>query len=187
MRGRTRPAAWFLVPAVVGTFLVTAVSPSPAHALTTDLAITGIGGKCMDVDGGSHALGTKVQVWDCRSPSGRWHLVMQADGNLVLNGPSDPYPYSRLPVATQKWDSSGRTYLVMETDGNVVVYAPGALWTSVLWVSGTSCEGASYLRIQDDGNVVIYRDSNGRPTYDRLHWCYDANGSAVWKSNGGGC
>jgi hypothetical protein len=67
---------------------------------------------------------------------------MQADGNLVLNGPSDPYPYSRLPVATQKWDSSGRTYLAMETEGNLVVYAPGALWTSVLWVGGTSWRSA---------------------------------------------
>ncbi len=97
------------------------------------------------------------------SPSGRFTLVYQPDGNLVL------YRDAAGPQPTYQWDTetaerpAGR--VLMQHDGNLVVYDPDG---SPLWASGTDGHPGASLAIQDDGNLwsttVAGRRRCGRPT-----------------------
>jgi len=94
------------------------------------------------------------------SPDGRFQLVMQTDGNLVLYGPSGAL-----------WSSttagSGATFAQTQTDGNFVVYTAANV---PVWSSGTSGNPGAWLALQNDGNLVIYDGSN----------------VAIWNSHTGG-
>ncbi|MGI8802983.1 MAG: hypothetical protein ACR2KV_12545 [Solirubrobacteraceae bacterium] len=86
------------------------------------------------------------------SGDGRFRLVYQGDGNLVLYRLADGAPL---------WSSgtNGRSVAacIMQTDGNLVVYdAAGA----AAWASGTDGHGGSLVIAQSDGNVVIYQPGN---------------------------
>lgn len=87
-----------------------------------------------------------------RSPNGRYELIFQSDGNLVLYKTYSGYPRRAL------WASgtAGRTAAVciLQGDGNLVLYAPSG---GVLWSSETPGNPGSTLFVQDDGNVVIRR------------------------------
>ena len=80
------------------------------------------------------------------SPNGRFKLVLQNDGNLVL--------YDRTKAL---WSSgtNGKNAkkLVMQNDGNLVLYGPNG----PIWASNTSGNRGAFLMIQDDGNLVIYK------------------------------
>lgn len=80
------------------------------------------------------------------SPSARYRLIFQTDGNLVL---------LHLP-GTVLWatatEGQGADSVQMQTDGNLVVYA-GA---TPLWESETTGNLGAYLVLQNDGNLVIY-------------------------------
>ncbi len=84
------------------------------------------------------------------SCDGRFRLVMQGDGNLVLimNG------------ATVLWatytNGQAGARAVMQGDGNFVVYGSSG---SVLFDTHTNGNGGAYLAVQDDGNVVVYAGS----------------------------
>lgn len=86
------------------------------------------------------ALGAVVTSCD-----GRYALVQQGDGNLVLYHGSTPL------WASDTAGSTGRR-AVMQGDGNFVVY--GA--TGALWSSRTNGRAGARLALQDDGNLVIY-------------------------------
>lgn len=109
-----------------------------------------------------------------RSKSGRYTLIYQGDGNLVI------YDYSK-PI----WDSctSGRLSggrLVMQTDGNLVIYddAMYAHWdTGTSQYSGWGC----YLMMQDDGNLVIYKEYGQDPA---LYYAIYGQSLAIWDSHG---
>jgi hypothetical protein len=70
---------------------------------------------------------TRVVAWDVRvwleaglsiaSQDGRFQLVKQTDGNLVLSGPTGALWWASS-------NSPGRTML-FQSDGNLVVYGPG--------------------------------------------------------------
>lgn len=96
--------------------------------------------------GWGSAIGPGQSVASC---SGRFSLVHQTDGNVVL--------YDN-PIGVALWSSGtdGRSTdaLVMQQDGNLVLYAPGGI---PVWSSGTNGNLGPYLVVQDDGNVVIYR------------------------------
>jgi YD repeat-containing protein len=96
---------------------------------------------------------------EIRSSSGRYVLVMQDDGNLVIYGQSGALWSSATygnPVA----------HLVLQGDGNLVIYGPVA---QVYWHANTPGASNPTLVMQNDGNLVLYA-SNG----------------AVW-SSGTGC
>src|SRR5437899_3777698 len=80
------------------------------------------------------------------SPDGRFTLVLQADGNLVL--------YQSGGVARWATGTVGRTVsqAVMQADGNFVLYGPAG----PIWATATDGHPGAYLAVQDDGNVVIY-------------------------------
>ncbi|MCX4247350.1 peptidoglycan DD-metalloendopeptidase family protein [Paraliomyxa miuraensis] len=80
------------------------------------------------------------------SCDGRFNLVMQGDGNLVL------YQGSNALWHTQTHGQPGHV-AVMQGDGNFVVYTPSQ---QPLWHAGTHGHPGAYLRLQDDGNLVIY-------------------------------
>jgi hypothetical protein len=83
-----------------------------------------------------------------RSCGGRYLLVHQDDGNVVLYDE----PRGRALWSTQTHGRATAS-IVMQDDGNLVLYAPGE---RPLWHSGTHGRPGAWLAVQDDGNVVVY-------------------------------
>ena len=90
------------------------------------------------------------------SPSGRYRLVLQGDGNLVLYWEGQPL-----------WNSGTRgdapDHLIMQNDGNLVIYQG----LNVLWDSksgGGARSSAYYLSLENDGNAVVYSPA-GQPIW----------------------
>jgi hypothetical protein len=93
------------------------------------------------------------------SADGRYRLVMQGDGNLVI------YSINRALWSTNTAGHPGaRT--IMQGDGNLVVYDTA---NKPLWFSGTAGSGQSNLLMQTDGNLVIYNSS-------KATWASHTNG-----------
>jgi len=89
------------------------------------------------------------------SPNGKYRLLMQEDGNLVV------YEGSKALWSSGTWGNPG-AFTTMQADGNLVVYLGGkALWDAGTW----GFPGASLI-LQDDANLVIYHA--GHPVWDRL-------------------
>lgn len=98
--------------------------------------------------GGGETLAAGDAFTSC---DGRYSLIMQDDGNLVVyNGLSKP-------VWATGTQGAGNT-AVFQDDGNLVVYAPGGV---PLWESGTGGNWGSTFIMQNDGNLVIYRSDGG--------------------------
>ena len=84
------------------------------------------------------------------SANGRYTLIMQGDGNLVLYA-------SNSPLWSSGTNGNSGAYAVMQTDGNFVIYGPGG---PAIWASGTWGDYNAEIRMQCDGNLVIYTPSN---------------------------
>ena len=80
------------------------------------------------------------------SCDGRFALVHQADGNVVLYGPSG---------AMWATDTNGTAtaFFAMQTDGNLVLYDR---YLRPIWETYTSGRHGAWLALQDDGNAVLY-------------------------------
>lgn len=95
------------------------------------------------------------------SCDGRFDLILQSDGNLVL-----------YEGTTALWASntvgSGAALATMQDDGNFVVYTSGGTAVFNTATEGSGC--GTYLAVQTDGNLVVY---NGA-------------GTALWSSGTGG-
>lgn len=80
------------------------------------------------------------------SLNGRYRLVMQTDGNLVV-----------YRVGTAVWSSGTHgnpgARLVVQDDGNAVIYQGNR----ALWSTGTHANPTARMVLQDDGNLVVYR------------------------------
>jgi hypothetical protein len=92
-----------------------------------------------------------------KSGDGRWMMVIQGDGNLVIYGP-------RGAIWASNTDGRGvpQFMLAMQSDGNLVIYGKNG----ATWASNTNGRGRSpfTLVMQNDANLVIY-DSTGKPTW----------------------
>jgi hypothetical protein len=101
------------------------------------------------------------QRWSC---DGRFYLVMQTDGNLVLywNGNGALWSSNTANTAGNR--------AIMQTDGNFVVYDAT---NTPLWASGTNAGPANdrRLAIQTDGNVVVYTSTNA-PVWSTNTCCH---------------
>lgn len=82
------------------------------------------------------------------SCDGRFTLVMQGDGNLVLYQGG-----AALWATNTNGPGNGNYSAVMQGDGNFVVYRDGS---RVVWASNTERNAGASLAIQNDGNVVVY-------------------------------
>jgi hypothetical protein len=106
--------------------------------------------------GANEALGPNESVTSC---DGRFSLVHQSDGNVVL-----------YQEGVARWSSrtagKASSTLVMQGDGNLVLYGP---WLNALWSSRTPGAANAFLAVQDDGNVVLY--SNGQPRWSTGTCC----------------
>jgi len=89
------------------------------------------------------------------SPNGRYLLVMQTDGNLVL------YAQGQALWASNTHHHAG-AFATMQTDGNFVIYqGHRAIWSSN---SRHGASGSYVLFVQNDGNIVVYSPAN-RPIW----------------------
>jgi hypothetical protein len=83
------------------------------------------------------------------SSDGRFRLVFQGDGNLVL--------YRVTGGMTALWSTgtngTGAALVAMQSDGNLVMYSTTS---AVLWSTNTWGHPNSWLVVQDDGNLVLY-------------------------------
>jgi hypothetical protein len=87
------------------------------------------------------------------SPNGRFIVVMQPDGNLVLYR-HDHEPGDRhIPLWATDTAGTDVNRAVMQLDGNLVLYHVN---NTPAWDSGTFGTGI-FLAVQDDGNVVLYQ------------------------------
>jgi hypothetical protein len=82
-----------------------------------------------------------------QSCDGRFILIMQHDGNLVLYQGHEPLWHTGT-------HGTAATHTVMQGDGNLVVYDDGG--GKAYWASDTHGNDGSALVVQDDGNLVIY-------------------------------
>jgi len=92
--------------------------------------------------------------WFITSPSGQYKLLMQDDGNLVLQSEGGGGTFWN----TQTNGNRG-AHAEVQTDGNFVIYRDDSR-TSVLWSGGSAGHPGAIVRLQDDGNVVTY--ANGQ-------------------------
>jgi hypothetical protein len=92
------------------------------------------------------------------SPDGRFRLVMQGDGNLVL------YEGNSALWSSQT-NGTGANLAAFGLDCRLAVYQDGI----TRWSSGAQFTSGCNLALQNDGNLVIY-----------------SSGSPVWASDTGG-
>jgi hypothetical protein len=104
-----------------------------------------------------NAGGTLTAEQKLQSADGRYTLLYQVDGNLVL------YNLNSAPVWSSNTSGKPVGRVVMQDDGNLVIYGPN---NEFIWNSGTTSPGSSLL-LQNDGNLVIY----------------DVNAAAVWATS----
>jgi hypothetical protein len=89
------------------------------------------------------------------STDGRFSLVMQGDGNLVL------YRSGGKPRWATGTDGRTVSRAVMQGDGNFVIYGPADAY---IWDTATDGHPGAWLTVQNDGNLVIY-DPAGVPLW----------------------
>lgn len=106
----------------------------------------------MDVLRAGESLGIDQKL---TSSNGKYTLIMQADGNLVL------YAESNTPVWATSTQDSGAVRASLQDDGNLVLYTKEEERrfrrdvAVAVWASQTSGEKVR-LVLQDDRNLIIY-------------------------------
>ncbi|ROP41148.1 S8 family serine peptidase [Saccharothrix texasensis] len=81
------------------------------------------------------------------SQDGRFTLVMQGDGNLVL------YTAAGQALWHTNTHGTGAAYVVLQLDGNLVIYTAAG---QPVWHTNTHGTAADRLIVQNDSNVVLY-------------------------------
>ena len=95
------------------------------------------------------------------SANGRFRLVFQTDGNLVLYDDverSAPWSTNSAGIPAGQ--------VLMQPDGNLVVYDAAG---RDRWSTATPGSAGAYLVVQDDGNIVIYQTDGSSP-WDRFRF-----------------
>ena len=116
----------------------------------------------MDVLRAGESLGIGQKL---TSSNGKYTLIMQGDGNLVL------YTESNTPVWATRTQGLGAVRASLQEDGNLVLYTKDVERRfrrdvpAAVWASHTSGENVRLI-LQDDRNLVIYT----------------ADGRALWAS-----
>ena len=109
-------------------------------------AVTSWGGPPMHFDCGLNPGGSLGAGQGLSSCDGRFQLLMQNDGNLVL------YQSGGRALWSSQTNGKGGQTAIMQDDGNLVVYGR----TGPLWWTNTQGNRGSALAIQNDGNLVVY-------------------------------
>ena len=93
------------------------------------------------------------------SLDGRFRLLYQGDGNLVLYDDA-----LQTPVWWSGTNGRSAGLVGMQGDGNLVIYDAAV---TPLWMTGTAANASARLVLQSDGNLVVYT-ADGRPVWDRF-------------------
>merc|ERR1719424_661808 len=98
------------------------------------------------------------------SPNGRFHLVAQNDGNIVLYDGREFEAKSAIWASNTDNKGSAPFKLAMQKDGHLVMYDKDNKST---WATGVYGKGAAghFAQMQDDGNFVVYDGAN------KPMWC----------------
>ena len=123
----------------------TAPAPSAPPPTATPAANANTPG-CGVLHGGE-GLAPGQGKWSC---DGRFHLIHQRDGNVVL------YDLGGHPLWNTRTNGQSTGIFAMQGDGNLVLYKTGG---TAIWNTRTYGHGGAGLAIQDDGNLVIYDTS----------------------------
>jgi hypothetical protein len=145
MRYLGRGTAASLV-AVAAACAVAASVPSPAWAGSGHQAVV----RSVAAKTGFLLPGESLRAGESvRSGNGKYVLIQQADGNLVLrNG-------AQVVWNTATGGAKGAVTF-MQTDGNLVVRRGGR----PIWDSHTGNRPGARLAVQDDGNIVLYNEDD---------------------------
>ena len=100
---------------------------------------------------GGQGLGPGESVQSC---DGRFDLVMQTDGNLVLY-------MGQKPLWATGTNGRGGYAMWMQTDGNFVLYDG---YGAPLWDAHSEGHPGALLDVQNDGNLVVY--SGNKPLWN---------------------
>ena len=84
------------------------------------------------------------------SAQGRYRLVLQSDGNLVIS--------TKAGHVTWSSGTSTATSLSVQSDGNVTLRASSG---AVVWTTKSAATAGATLAMQDDGNLVLYATNGG--------------------------
>jgi hypothetical protein len=116
----------------------------------------GGGTECVALASGG-ALGVNQAAGSC---DGRYSLVMQGDGNLVL------YPSGSAAIWASCTNTPRPHVAVMQGDGNLVVYDRDSrpLWNSGTW-------GHSGARVLFEGNRLVMRSPQNQVLWTSAQWC----------------
>ena len=126
------------------------MTPVLYEVLTTHMGVAPRGGlpSQSELHGGQQ-LSPDQQIL---SPDGRYRLIYQSDGNLVIYRRSDNLAvWSTGTCCT----SAGRA--IMQTDGNFVVYNAAGTAVFHTWTYGNP---GAFLRLQNNGSIVVFRASD---------------------------
>jgi hypothetical protein len=152
MQRHFRSVRW--LPHWLAVICIAAIGATLALFMAATPASAGPGGDRLNA-GESLAPGQNLA-----SADGRFHLIMQTDGNVVLRNPAN------VPL----WSSDTPGYpgadLEMQTDGNLVVYRSGHAALKATGKFDSNPQHVRQLVLQSDGNLVVY-----------------FNGVAQWASN----
>ena len=99
--------------------------------------------------GGLQSGQSIAQPGSVKSLDGRFNLVLQNDGNLVL------YFEGNGALWATSTSGAGHT-LTMQSDGNLVLYDAAS---KAVWSSKTYGHAGATLAVQNDGNLVVYGGS----------------------------
>ena len=150
-----RPRTLFRVLILGGMVLAPFLLPATSGAATFDHAVSAHTAQATDpsrLQAGEMLYDGSALV----SPSGRYRLALQGDGNLVL------YWEGHALWNSGTWNDAP-DHLIMQNDGNLVIYQG----LNVLWDSksgGALRSSAYYLSLQNDGNAIVYSPAN-RPIW----------------------
>jgi hypothetical protein len=86
------------------------------------------------------------------SPNGRYRLIYQSDGNLVVYRQDNSAVWSSATAGTNP------NVAWMQRDGNFVLYDPAV---APIWHTHTYGNPGAYLSLQNNGSLVVYSASTG--------------------------
>ncbi|KNE56974.1 hypothetical protein AMAG_02737 [Allomyces macrogynus ATCC 38327] len=111
---------------------------------------------------GQSKIGDRIKTNEfISSPNNKWHLVVQADGNMCLYESWLWIP-SNCRWASNTWNKGTTPFtLIIQGDKNLVLYARNGTPT---WATGTNNTRSARLSLLNDGQIVL-RDANNQATF----------------------
>jgi hypothetical protein len=94
-----------------------------------------------------YPIGTLAKEDWLTSPNGRYQLILQPDGNLVLYDLQNGHQ----PIWASDTNDESANAAVLQDDGNFVLYG----LPDPVWATGTDGQGPCSLTLRDDGTLVI--------------------------------